>query len=317
MYKPNTVQIELVQGCNRNCEFCGTQGIEQAIHCIQKSVLKRECELIRESRYNPRILIACHGEPTLHPKFFQCIQLIRKILPKAWIQVMTNGYLINKDISNLTKMYQYGVNDVSLDEYSDSKFTRKELKKELAHCQKETGIGVLFEVMKPGISLYAPKNHNNHRLLLIPAIDEGMVTTSRRLVNHCGAGMPPDSGCKDKVCTLVFREMVFRYDGWVNLCCQDFRGEYRIANCMDEGIQHFDDLWLHPRFEAARRVLYHNHRIFNPCKKCNSLPIRPGLIPDHLGKEEMPLPTDKDKAIVFKKFPPLAKVRKRSWEEPV
>ena len=31
-YKPNMVQIETVQGCNRRCKFCGTMGIERAFH---------------------------------------------------------------------------------------------------------------------------------------------------------------------------------------------------------------------------------------------------------------------------------------------
>lgn len=64
MYKPNTVQIELVQGCNRRCSFCGTRGIEHKVHFISKEVLTRECQLVQESGYNPRILVACHGD---HP----------------------------------------------------------------------------------------------------------------------------------------------------------------------------------------------------------------------------------------------------------
>lgn len=315
MYKPNTVQVELVQGCNRKCSFCGTRGIEHKIHFISKKVLTRECQLIQESGYNPRILVACHGEPSLHPKFIQCLMLMRNLMPKAWIQVMTNGYLVNKDVSIITDMYSAGVNDISLDEYSDSKFTKQTIKEEIERCEKETGIHVDFKIMAPGVPLYAAKNTKNHRLLLIPAIDERLVTTSRRLVNHCGAGMPPDTSCKEKVCTLVFREMTFRWDGWVNICCQDFRGEYRIANCMDPEIKCFNDLWLHPRFEAARRVLYHKHRVFSPCNKCNSLPVRPGLIPDHLGKETMPFPTKQDKRLVYKKNEPLAKIVPRDWEK--
>ena len=35
-YKPNTVQLELVQGCNRRCSFCGSNGFERKIHSIDK-----------------------------------------------------------------------------------------------------------------------------------------------------------------------------------------------------------------------------------------------------------------------------------------
>lgn len=138
-YKPNTVQIELVQGCNRSCTFCGTSGMERKIHSIEKDVLARQCDLIRESGYNPRILLAGHGEPTLHPKFFACIKLMRKKLPGHWIQILTNGYLIKKNPEALGKMFEYGVNDVSLDEYSDSKFDEEEIKNYLGEIREGEG----------------------------------------------------------------------------------------------------------------------------------------------------------------------------------
>ena len=39
-YKPNTVQIELVQGCNRHCSFCGTNGFEHKLYFIEKPLTK-------------------------------------------------------------------------------------------------------------------------------------------------------------------------------------------------------------------------------------------------------------------------------------
>ena len=67
-YKPNMVQIETVQGCNRRCKFCGTMGIERAFHYTELETVKHTCKLIREAGLNCRILLAGHGEPTLHPQ---------------------------------------------------------------------------------------------------------------------------------------------------------------------------------------------------------------------------------------------------------
>lgn len=314
-YKPNTVQIELVQGCNRSCTFCGTSGMERKIHSIKKDVLARQCDLIRESGYNPRILLAGHGEPTLHPKFFACIKLMRKKLPGHWIQILTNGYLIKKNPEALGKMFEYGVNDVSLDEYSDSKFDEEEIKNSLGKLEKEKGIRVEMVRMGPGVPLYADKSAKKHRLLIIPAIDESSIAASRILTNHCGAGGAPNEKYKNRVCTRIFREMVFRWDGWVSICCQDFRGQYPIVNCMDESVTCFDDIWRHDRFEAARRILYHDKRAFFPCNICDLRPMREGLLPDHLGKEDMEKPTKKDWAIVNKHAEPLSGVRLRDWED--
>lgn len=314
-YKPNTVQVELVQGCNRKCKFCGSNGFEHKIHFISKGVLKRECELIAESGYNPRILLAGHGENTLHPNFYKCIRLMRKILPSHWIQILTNGYLVKKDLNAICKMFDAGLNDVTLDEYSDSKFNDNEIKTMLDKYKDRTGVKVDFVRMRKGVPLYAPKQPGKRRLLVIPAIDESEISMSRKLTNHCGAGMPSSAKHKNKVCTRIFREMSFRWDGWVALCCQDFRGQYPIINCMDPSVNCFDDLWRHPRFEAARRILYHDHRVFFPCNICDHIPMRAGLIPDHLGKEDMEKPTKRDYKIVLEEHDPLTVLKPREWEK--
>lgn len=314
-YKPNTVQIELVQGCNRRCTFCGTNGMEHKLYFIKKDVLTKQCDLIHESGYNPRILLAGHGEPTLHPKFFACIKLMRKHMPKAWIQILTNGYILKKDPRAICKMFEYGINDVSLDEYSDSKFDDKTLQSMLQELEETKGIHVEMVRMGPGVPLYASKSVKKHRLLIIPAIDETSVTASRVLTNHCGAGGVPNEKYKNRVCTRVFRELVFRWDGWVALCCQDFRGQYPIINCMDKNVTCLDDIWRHNRFEAARRILYHDKRAFFPCNICDLMPIREGLLPDHLGKEDMEKPTKTDWKIALEEHEPLAKPRLRKWED--
>lgn len=314
-YKPNTVQIELVQGCNRECFFCGSNGFERKIHCIEKKVLKRECELIAESGYNPRILIAGHGENTLHPHFYECVRLIRMMLPTHWVQILTNGYVVKKELSAITKMFDAGLNDVTLDEYSDSKFNDEKIKNLLNDYEESTGVHVDFVRMGKGVPLYAPKQYRKHRLLIIPAIEEEEICISRKLTNHCGAGMKPTAKYNDRVCSRIFREMSFRWDGWVAMCCQDFRGQYPVANCMDPSINCFDDLWRHERYEAARRILYHDHRVFFPCNVCDHIPMREGLLPDHLGKEDMEKPTKKDYAIVNEEHEPLTTLRARSWEK--
>ena len=316
-YKPNTVQIELVQGCNRQCEFCGTNGFERKFYYIKKSVLKRQCELIRESGYNPRILLAGHGENTLHPKFLQCVKLMRQELPNFWIQILTNGTMVRKDLNFICQMFNAGLNDVTLDEYSDNKFDHDEIKNLLDDYEDKSGVHVDFQIMRKGVPLYAPKQPKKHRLLLIPAIDESEITVSRKLTNHCGAGMAPSEKYAERKCSRIFRELSFRWDGWVAMCCQDFRGQYPIINCMDESVKCFDDIWRHERYESARRILFHDHRTFFPCNVCDCIPMREGLLPDHLGKQKMEKPTEEDYKIVTKEMKPLTNIVPRNYEDGV
>lgn len=313
-YTPNVIQLELVQGCNRNCTFCGTMGMEKRAHFTDKEVLKRQCELIRDSGYTPRIQLIGHGEPTMHPQFFKCVKLIRKYLPKHYIQVYTNGFLVRKNLNNICEMFKSGINDITLDEYIDSKFNDSEIQELLDELEEETGIHVDLVRMSKGVPLYGPKNAHRYRLLIVPDIGQEEISKSRALNNHCGAGMPPSDELKDRKCTRVFRELIFRWDGWADLCCSDYRGQYPIVNCMDESVTCLDDIWRHDRLEAARRVLFHDHRTFFPCNVCNLIPIREGLLPDRMGKEEMEKPTKKDYKIVNEEHEALSEFRARPWE---
>ena len=315
MYKPNTVQFELTEGCNRQCSFCATCGFERKVKYIKPDVLRKQAQLVQDSGYKPRVALVGHGEPTLHPNFFKCVEMMRKIMPDLHFQMMTNGYLIRKDLHNIVKIFEAGVNDIILDEYSDNKFDTEKIQKIIDEYQKESGKKINLCRMGDKCSLYGPKDKNKYRLLIVPAIDESEVALSRKLTNQCGAAMPPDTSCIEKRCTRLFRELVYRWDGNIALCCQDFRGEYFVCDMMSDKIKTFDDIWLHPRMEAARRITYHDGRKFYPCNICNLLPIRPGLLPDYRGAEDMPKPTEKDYALVKKRKKPLTNRVPREWEK--
>jgi uncharacterized radical SAM superfamily protein len=314
-YKPNVVQIEFVQGCNRRCHFCGTRGISEKLRYITEPILEKQCRLIEASGYNPRILLSGHGENTLHPNFYEFVALMRKLMPNAWIQIMTNGQSFRRNMRNLGRMYIEGINDVTLDEYSDSRFNMEDFLPELAELHKKRGIRVETAIMAPGVPLYLPKNTKHRRFMIVPPIDNDEITMSRVLTNHCGAGMRPTEYRKNITCTKIFRELSFRWDGSVAICCQDFRGQYRVANVMDKGIDTFDDLWRHDRLESARRILYHDKRTFFPCNICDTPALRPGLLPDARGKESMERPEQYDYELVNKRWRPMSEMVPRSWEK--
>lgn len=315
-YSPNVVQIELVQGCNRSCSFCGVAGLESRVHYATFDTVGRICELIEASEHDPRILLAGHGEPTLHPELLDMLKLIRKKLPNSWIQLMTNGQSIRKDIHNLGRMYLAGLDDVTIDEYSDSRFPEDEpFMEEIKALKERKDIKVNFVRMAKGIKLYEKKTLKSRRLLIVPPIDLDEITMSRTLINHCGAGTPPSNKFKHHRCAKVFRELTFRWDGNVAICCQDFRGQYPVASVHDADVNTFDDIWRHPRLEAARRVLYHDRRTFFPCNICTDPAMRPGLLPDRFGKETLEEPTPEDIELVNAPCIPLSEMRRRPWEK--
>lgn len=305
-YKPNIIQIETVQGCNRRCIFCGTMGMEKAFYFAKKSTIVHTCKLIRNAGLNSRILLAGHGEPTLHPHIVEIVRTIRNILPKNMIHLFTNGTVIEKHDSIVLALFEAGLNDLVFDEYSDHR---------VGNFVRNSPVCKMFPIVeqKAGVPLFAGKNHKAKRICITPPIDGDGNTMSRKLGNHCGAGMKPTPKPLNKICSVIFRDFQIRQDGSVAICCNDFRGEYYVTNILE--CKTLREAYFHERLESARKFLMKGNRAsIYPCSVCNVLPIRPGLLPDCAGKVKIAPPTTKDVQIVKMKHEPLAKIEKRPWE---
>lgn len=305
-YRPNTIQIEAVQGCNRRCSFCGTAGMEKAIRKADIKTIYHTCELIKAAELNSRILLAGHGEPTLHPEIVQIVKAIRTMLPHNMIHMFTNGTVIAKKPELTEELFKAGLNDLIFDEYTDSrvgKFVRAD-----PICRK-------YEIveLKPGVPLFADKKTTQHRICITPPINIDEKNATRKIINHCGAGRPPLKTPLEKKCGTIFRDFFIRWDGNIAICCNDFRGEYPVTNILKH--KSFEDAYFHPRLEAARRILMQADRSFAPCSKCDALPLRVGLLPDPRGPKYLPEPTEADRKLVREKHRPLAKIELRPWEE--
>lgn len=315
-YYPNTIKIEFTQGCNRHCKFCGTQGIAD-VNFLQRDTLEKILYIVSTANRKFRIELGMHGEPLLNPNTMEYLAYIKQVLPKCFIQLITNGDKIRDNAYSIKALLEF-VDDLAMDVYDEYDFDKikayaKQLKTEYPN--------VSVEIMQNGVSFYAEKKKGVKRILLIPPLDlqSNLNVVSRTLSTHCGAGIDPKSVLikKDKRCHMPFRQLAFRYDGNVCFCCDDFRGELPIVNVMDKDVKHFADVWWHPRFNAFRRILFHEGRHLIPCSNCNARGNRLGLLPDPMGKLTLRKPSEEDYTLWKEalKEGPLAKIRKREWEK--
>lgn len=322
---PFSIQVELTEGCNRGCDFCGLRGMRkkgtEPLYFMTKETATRIADEIARVGWNSRIIFSMHGEPTLNKNWMKFIKLFRKKLPKAILSLMTNGaglfQMYNDDYFDnfstlIEEVQSTGLNDLIIDMYTPNDAGHKLLDL----CAKEA---IDRQILGKGVPLYGSRR-TKFRILFNPPIqtDEG-AAINRHLCNHCGAAAPLDFSYDGKRCARPFREMTFRYNGSVALCCNDFRGQYYIGNIMNTSI---DEIWQSKKFKAARILLYAGERsAFVPCRGCNALSHRVGLLPDLKGQQKMPEPTDKIRKFaqsVWEDAPePLCgdNYNKRKWEE--
>ena len=137
MYKqssPYCIQIELTEGCNLQCPFCGIQGIRDAgkssppYKCLTVENADLIAQQIAQSGWNPRIEMAMHGEPTMNPDYYEVVKVFRNRLPKTHLQMTSNGGGFLKKpgiVENINNILEAGINVLLLDNYERVKICDK------------------------------------------------------------------------------------------------------------------------------------------------------------------------------------------------
>lgn len=312
---PFTIQIEPTEGCNLGCSFCGLRGMREKGTTPWKFMTLETAEKIAKSisrvNWTSKIIFAMHGEPTLNPQLFEIIELFRKYLPNNIFHIISNGYnFVHGDLTPIEyvrKLEKSGINHILLDNYSPNGDWSKVV----------DSVGDNYEILyldKDKTPMF--RSDKKFNIIILPPIVTTKISFVRNLKNHCGAAFPLDDSFNEKRCAVPFRELSFRWDGNVALCCDDFRGQYPIANIND--FEDIVELWNHERFQAARIMLYNARRSFVPCKGCSNVSMRIGLLPDKLGKDDMPeihTLIEEYCQMISKEESPLSKIVKREWEK--
>ena len=290
--------MELTEGCNLACSFCGIQQIRdngadgpswthgknsKEYKFMTKETLYSIINTVKNSNWNPRFEFAMHGEPTMHPEYKEFIHIVRTSLPKASIMMTSNGGGLLGDVNTkVNELMEAGLNILFLDNYERIRIVDK---------IKEKYNGPYQVIEYPQNPEGNPhKRKKPHEKIIVVGADLTIATsgTHAQVSNHAGSAFPLNHKQQGKRCAKPFRELSVRWDGNVAICCNDWTGIYKCGNVNDYA--KIDDLWNNDAFYSARVKLYHGQRDFGPCNGCDNTTIRNGLLPDRMGKQDMPLP---------------------------
>jgi hypothetical protein len=105
--------IELTDKCNLSCPICyADSGIEEvsASQQLRKhkslELIEQMLEAIVANEGEPQVVQLSGGEPTIHPEFFQVMDLV-KSKPIKHLMINTNGIKIAKDRDFCQRLAQY------------------------------------------------------------------------------------------------------------------------------------------------------------------------------------------------------------------
>ena len=304
---PYCIQLELTEGCNLACSFCGIASIRNNGADGPKNIRGKNSNpykflnwgaaliiankiktAMEEHKWNPRIEMAMHGEPTMNPEYVAIVALLRQTLPKTHLQMTTNGGgLLKGDLSqNINALMDAGLNVLLLDNYEGIKICDKVR-------EKYTGPYPLFEYpLDKKANPHRRRKPTDHDIVVTQDISVASQGNHATVNNHAGAAFPKNKKAEGRRCAKVFREISIRWDGNVAICCNDWPGHYRCGSATN--VNSLEELWQSGAFMAARKKLYHGQRDFGPCDGCDALSYRPGLLPDAKGKKDYDEPSEID-----------------------
>jgi MoaA/NifB/PqqE/SkfB family radical SAM enzyme len=311
---PFCVQVEFTEGCNLQCTFCGIQGIREKaggpFKFMTPEVAERVAANLADAKWNSRIEFAMHGEPSLNPEFVDLVGIFSKRLPRSQLMMTSNGAGFLKDTSNtIDALFDAGLNVLALDDYKNIKIVPKVV-------ERYKGSVKMAHYPEDGLELSPHRRwpRNTKVIILIKDLEEAAAGSHAVITNHCGCGGPTNETKAGQRCAKPFRELGIRWDGAVAGCCNDWRGVYKVGNSAATPLE---SLWQGPEMTAMRKKLYHGQRDFGPCKGCDYVSYRVGLLPDKLGKEPMGRPTPFDLEVINKatRGGTYAPIVFRPWEK--
>lgn len=294
---PFCVQIELTEGCNLRCDFCGIQGIRAKaggpFKYLTPALATTIAGHLAAARWNSRIEFAMHGEPTRNPDMLAIVAAFRKALPRNQLMMTSNGGgLLHDPTTLIDGLFDAGLNILALDNYKSVPIVPKIL-------ERYAGTRPVYSYPEDGLN-YSPHRRwpaRSQVVIIIQDLIEAAAGSHAVITNHCGCGAPVNQTKAGQRCAKPFREFSVRWDGSVAGCCNDWRGLYHIGTTATTDAE---TLWQGEAFQAMRRKLYAGERDFGACDGCDYSSYRNGLLPDKMGKQTLP-PPDKATAAAIKR----------------
>ncbi len=213
MYKqepPNCIQIELVEGCNLYCDFCGMQGIREKgkIHYKPMSMITmaRLAKRIEESGWNSRIELAMHGEPTMHDELIEMVATLRRKVSNQIMMTSNGGGLLRYPgpAEIIENLFEAGLNILALDQYENVKIVPKILSKLPPTISRSYHTKNYPEDLQASPHKRWPKN--TKALIVVKDISKSSKGTHSKFGNHCGLGAPLNNSANGKKNALSLLE---------------------------------------------------------------------------------------------------------------
>jgi MoaA/NifB/PqqE/SkfB family radical SAM enzyme len=245
---PSIVELSPSGTCNRTCDFCprSDPSYPEVEEFMPIELTEKLSVQLAAIEFAGLIIFSGFVEPLLDKKIYDHIALLRKHLPTARIEMVTNGDVLNED--RLSRLFTCGLSTLLISVYDGKEDADR------------------FEKMCRDVGLQEGQFVIRNRYLP-PEQDFGITMNNR-------AGMMDNTAFKRaslveplaKPCFYPDYSFFMDYLGDVLLCPHDWGKKMVVGNLYNED---FIDIWFSKLFMTVRGRLNDGDRNFKPCNVCD------------------------------------------------
>lgn len=236
------VEIEINHDCNRTCAYCPNSILERPNQGrMPEELFILILEQLQEIQYQGRISYHFYNEPLLSPDLDRFVRLTKEYLPKCWIEIYTNGTLL--DETRLNTLLSLGVDKFTVTRH---------------HGIKDFPFERIYARLEPPIR--AKIKFQSYKDLLF---------TSRGGLMKVGhtTQKPP----LNLACFIPSTALVITVNGNVVPCFEDYLEKNVMGNVREN---HLLEIWNLEKYKSFRQSLKAKKRDAYPvCKDCNCIRI--------------------------------------------
>jgi hypothetical protein len=242
-----------------------------------------------------RVELNNHGEPTVHPRFFEICDVIKQECPKAQIQLQTNGYAafpqLQKDWTPwpnffeefVNQFFAHGGNLLALNCYREG-FYEYAMEHLQAMPRRDFRVIDFYHDNPENLSAY--RYYSPREKMAFVFDDLGAMNVNghankraaKKILNEAGnspakvlekkLGILPLKNPLKKGCSRVFRELTIGWNGVIPACCYDWLDELIFGKFPEQSLQ---AIWKGSYWQAARVLLHPKNaeRHMSPCDRCD------------------------------------------------
>ena len=250
------IDLDLTGLCNKTCSFCPRTHVSypNVNEHMSLETIKIVIAEMKSKGFSGWVELAGRGEPVLHNKFTDVVQMLTAE-PRTWkVRVTTNGYKID---THWKKSFAK-IDHLILNTYTN----QQDFEDRLAKYQYLHGTDRKVEhYFKPdGLTIEEINN--------LPPIEDNLQPGKFfNYVFNNRAGWFSDESVPTS-CWHPMRQIFIDYKGNYQMCCNDWKYQIIIGNIHERGM--FDMYENDPKLNRIRWSLLNNQRSdILPCSRCD------------------------------------------------